>query len=712
VRARAQWWWLVAGLIVAAFIARALLARYVVAPWIVPDETEYALASRSFLDSGRYLFRDNSNAIPSIYPALISPAWWASSVSTAYTLIKTLNCALLALGAVPLYLWARRVATPLWAAYAVGLYLAMPGFIYSGEILTENAYIPASLLALFAMAAAIERPTLLNQALALGAVALAVVCRIQGVVLLVVLPAAIGLALLFDAVAAEPRGRRRAVKERLWRFWPTLGVLVLGFFAYVVYESARGRSLAGGFGIYQEVGQAHYDFATVLRWVVYHWGELCFAIALLPLSALVVLIGLACRRATAPSTAERAFLAVATSALVLTIVQAGAFASDYSLRVEERYLESVLPVLFVALAVWLSRGLPRPAGLTAAALLVPVALLFALPWESLISTQAYVTDTFGLIPLARLTMKLSNGTGDARILLGVAIVVAAVLFAALPRAWSRVAVPVAVAGFLVLASASVFAQVTFQSRASSSAGGVTGEQSWIDRAVGRDTRVDFLYTPEIEADQHMLYEAEFWNRSVHRVFGVTAPVPSISDVNAPLEPATGRIKAQLPSGSPDLQPPYVVAASTVDIAGERVAGNGVLSLYRVRKPLRVETLTAGLTPDSWTSPNATYTRYVSSPAGAQVIVGVSRPPLDGPPPAKVTATIGRLRSLNGGPAIGRVWTSKTWVVRNGSSHQFVLPVRRGPFEVQLTVLPSFVPSDYGYDDSRTLGVQASFTFQP
>ena len=71
----------------------------------------------------------------------------------------------------------------------------------------------------------------------------------------------------------------------------------------------------------------------------------------------------------------------------------------------------MLPVLFVALAVWLSRGLPRPAGLTAAALLVPVAFLYALPFESLISTPAYVTDTFGLIPLARLTMKLSGGRG-------------------------------------------------------------------------------------------------------------------------------------------------------------------------------------------------------------------------------------------------------------------------------------------------------------
>ena len=67
-----------------------------------------------------------------------------------------------------------------------------------------------------------------------------------------------------------------------------------------VYESARGRSLAGGFGIYQEVGQANYSFSAVWHWVVYHWGDLSFAVALLPLSALIVLFGLACRRATRP----------------------------------------------------------------------------------------------------------------------------------------------------------------------------------------------------------------------------------------------------------------------------------------------------------------------------------------------------------------------------------------------------------------------------
>ena len=694
---------LVGGLLAAAFVARALLARYVVSPWIVPDEVEYAAVSRSFLDTGQYLFRDHSMSIPSIYPALVSPAWLASSVSTSYTVIKTINCALLVAGAIPLYLWGRRLAPPLWAALAVALYLAIPGFMYSGEILTENAYIPASLLGLFAIAVAIERPSLMNQILALGAIALAVAARLQGVVLLLVLPSAIGLALILDAIAAVPAERRRVVAARLRSFMPSLATLAVGFVAYVVYELARGAPLSSGFGIYKEVGQAQYQFMPVLRWVIYHFGELSFAAALLPLSALIVLLGLACRRATAPLPAERAFLAVAVPALFWMVLEAAAFASDFSLRVEERYMESLFPVLFLALVTWLARGLPRPAGLTAAALLVPVGLLFALPYESLLSTQSYATDTFGLIPLARLTEKLAGGAGDVRILLGAGTLVAAILFASLPRAWSRVAVPAAVAAFLLLSSASVFAQVTFQSRAALQAGQLTGDPSWIDHAIGRDSRVAFLYTPEIDADQHILYEAEFWNRSVRRIFGVTAPVPSISDVTAPLNPSTGRVRPQLPADSPELRPRYVVAANTVDVAGTRIAGAGLLELHRVHPPLRFATLITGLTPDAWTSPSATYLRYVSARKGARVIVGVSRPPLDGPPPANVTVTVRRLS--------GPVWVRRSWVLRNGTSHQFVLPLRRGPFEVGVSVSPPFVPSSYGYGDDRTLGVQASFTLQ-
>ncbi|HEY6836879.1 MAG TPA: hypothetical protein VI142_10585 [Gaiellaceae bacterium] len=691
---------LVGVLIVAGFVSWALLSRHVLAPWVMVDELQYALASRSFISTGHYLFREQPESIRSIYPALISPAWLAGSTHTAYTLVKVINSVLMAAGAIPLFLWARRLVAPWWALLVVALYFAMPDFAYTGEILTENAYVPAMILALFAIAVAIERPTVVRQLLALGAIGLAVSTRVQGLMLLILLPVAIGLALLLDGVAAAPGERRRVVTSRLRRFWPSLGGLVLCVLLYVAYQTARGVSLGSGLGIYQQVSRVHYAFVPTLRWSVYHLGELAFAAGMLPVAALIVLFGLACRRETAPTAAERAFLAVAATAVVLTVVQIGAFASRFSLRIEERYMFNVIPVLFLALVVWLARGLPRPPALTAAAVLVPVAFLFAVPFESLISSGAFHTDTFGLFPVWRLSLHFSGGLADVRILLGLGALVAGLLFACLPRRWARVAVPVAVAGFLVLSAESVFGQVTFLSSSTRLAGGLTGDPSWIDHAIGKNKRVEFLYTTDIDANPHVLWQSEFWNRSVRRVFGVNAEVPSIADVIAPLDAASGRIVPQLPAGSPDVKPRYVVAASNVHVNGAPLAHAGQLSLFRVRPPLRLATITSGITQDGWTSPSAVYTRFIPAPRGAHVVVAVSRPPLNGPPPARVTVTVAPLSG-------GRVWQQQSWTLRNGATHHFDLPVRHAPFQVRLAVTPPFVPSQFGYADTRTLGVHAT-----
>jgi hypothetical protein len=696
-----------AGLLLVALAARIAIDRDVLAPWIMPDELQYTDAARSFASTGHYLFRAHPYPLKTIYPALISPAWLVGSTHTAYALTKAINVVLMTAGAIPLYLWARRLAAPIWALLAVVLYLAMPGFAYTGEILTENAFVPATVLALFAIAVAIERPSLLRQLLALGAMALAIAARLQGAILLVVVPTAILLAVLLDAVAAPPGERRRVVGGRLRQFWPSVAAIAFTVVAYIAYEASEGRSLSGGLGVYQDVTNAHYSFVPVVRWVVYHFGDISFALGIIPLAAFIVLLGLACRRETAPGPAERAFVAVAMSAVVWTALQVGAFASHFSLRIQERYLFSVFPVLLLALAVWLGRGLPRPPALTAVAALISMGFVLALPFETLIGTGAFFTDTFGLIPFWRLATVLAGGAGDARILVAAGALLAGGLFSALPRDWARVVLPVAVVGYLILASHSVFGEVNVVSNATRHAGGLVGDPSWIDDAIGKDKRVEFLYTTDIDIDQHILWQDEFWNRSVRRVFGVTSQDPTIPDVTAPLA-ASGRIVPELPAASPDAGPRYVVAAATLDVVGRRIASAGTLALYRVRPPLRLATLATGLTADGWTGASAAYTHYVAVRRGAHLVVAISRPKLIGPPPATVTATVGRISEANGVPTVGRVWVRKTWVLRNGTTHHFDFALRPGPFQVQLSVSPTFSPATYGLSDTRTLGVQASF----
>lgn len=697
----------VAGLLLVAVAARIAVDRHVHAPWIMLDELQYADAARSFAADGHYLFRDHPYALPTIYPALISPAWFAGSVQTAYTLVKTINVLLMVAGAIPLYLWARRLVAPVWTVVAVVLYLAIPGFMYTAEILTENAFVPAMLLALFAMAVAIERPSLRRQLLALGAIALAIAVRLQGLILLIVLPSAILLALVLESIPAQGDRKRLAV-ARLRQFWPSLGALIVGVLAYFVYELGRGASLSSGFGVYTPIATAHYALRPAVRWIVYSFGELGFSVGLIPVSALIVLLGLACRRETAPSSAERAFIAVATAAVFWIVIQVGTFASHFALRVEERNMFNVAPVLLLALVIWLARGLPRPPVLTAVAVLVPVAFLVALPYTSLISTQAFFTDTFGLIPLYRL-MILHTGSSDLTIVVGLGALVAGLLFASLPRGWARFVVPAAVMAFLVLSSRSVYYEITFISTATRHAGGLSGDPSWIDHKIGKNARADFLYTTDIDQDQHILWEAEFWNRSLRRVFGVTSQDPSIPDVSAPLDPRTGRVAPQLPAGSPDLSTRYVVAASNLDVDGTRLASAGALALYRVRHPLRIATLEGGFQPDGWTGATGAYTRFVVPRSTKHVVVTVSRPRLHGLSPAGVDVAVGGLSAAGGSPTIGRVWERRHWTLQNGTRHVFSLPLRGGAFQVELAVNPTFVPAQYGLADTRTLGVRASFS---
>src|ERR1041385_3695294 len=84
----------VTGLMLVAVAARIAIDRHVLSPWIMLDELQYADAARSFADHGHYWFRDHPYPLKTIYPVLISPAWFAGSVQTAYTLTKAINVVL------------------------------------------------------------------------------------------------------------------------------------------------------------------------------------------------------------------------------------------------------------------------------------------------------------------------------------------------------------------------------------------------------------------------------------------------------------------------------------------------------------------------------------------------------------------------------------------------------------------------------------------
>jgi hypothetical protein len=271
-------------------------------------------------------------------------------------------------------------------------------------------------------------------------------------------------------------------------------------------------------------------------------------------------------------------------------------------------------------------------------------------------------------------------------------------------------VPLSVSAFLVLSSGSVYAQVTRLSDATRYDGGLVGDPSWIDHAVGRNARVNVIYTADL-ADPHVAWQAEFWNRSVRRLFGVSGQDPSIPDLTAPFHPATGRITPVLPPGSPDLNSHFVVAAKGVSIAGKPLAQGGFLTLFKVSSPLRLARTVEGLQPDHWTGATAAYNGYVAGGMRSTLRVLLSRKGIAGPPPARVRLTIGQLLDRPGKISIGKEWATRTVLVRNGRQALVRLPVRAAPFRVELQVAPTFSPSRYGSADTRMLGVRAFFLSQ-
>ena len=157
---------------------------------------------------------------------LISPAWLVTEAqSTAYALAKTINVGLGLLALVLVYFWARRLTTAAYAALAAGLTALMPSLLYAGMLMSENGFLPAFLLATLATALAVERPTLGRQALAFAAIGLACFIRVQGIVLLAVLPTSVLLAAVLEARVSPAEDRLRAAWRYVARFWPAAGAL-------------------------------------------------------------------------------------------------------------------------------------------------------------------------------------------------------------------------------------------------------------------------------------------------------------------------------------------------------------------------------------------------------------------------------------------------------------------------------------------------------
>jgi hypothetical protein len=695
-----------AGLLMLSLAVRLWLARLIATPWIMTDELTYSELAKSLATSGHLLIRETPTHLVSFgYPAAIAPAWWLHPMSATYDAAKAINVVMATATAIPVFLWARRLVTPLHSVIAAVLTLLMPAFAYTGMLMTENAFLPAFVLAAYVIAVALERPTVLRQLLAFGAILLASFFRLQGLVLLGVLPLAILLKVLFDLrVAPRERASRFAASE-LRRYWVSAALLLVGVVLYVLWELAHGRTLSSGLGSYQVVAHGEYSVGAVRHWTLLHFAELPLFVGALPASALLLLVILAVGRGGTRSEAERAFLAVAAAAVPLVVVEAAAYASRFSIRIEERYMFFLAPLLFLSLVLWLDRSLPRPRLATIVAAMTPPLLFLALPLGSLLNVSIY-SDTFGLIPFLRLSHFVDGIQWTERLLLAGGIV-AALVFALWPRTWlPSLVLPGAIAVFLVLSSYAVTGALRDYSRNVRNQAGTHGSPSWIDRAVGPGRETAFLLGTTVDPwpETQSLWQQEFWNRRLAATYNLGVPDPAGGvEVPVAVSPQTGSLVAT--TTSEPVRERYVVTSLAFGLGGRVVAVRPPFALYRTDGRVRVGEIRSGIYGDGWMGADAAYTRFASRPAG-QLTVSLSRKAWSGPDvPGHVRVEL----LLRRGPRAGKAVATQRWTIHRGQSRSLTLRTPRAPFTVAVHVEPTFTPSQFGRSDPRQLGAQIVFT---
>jgi hypothetical protein len=285
--------------------------------------------------------------------------------------------------------------------------------------------------------------------------------------------------------------------------------------------------------------------------------------------------------------------------------------------------------------------------------------------------------------------------------------VAAVSFALLWRPLARLMIPAGIAVFFVLMQRPGDELLVQHSSGLRFAPGIGESPSWIDARVGRDTPVDFLYTPAEQGvfdSSTIMLQLKFWNRSLQSVINLgTREVCPLPERAARIDYGSGRITV------PGRAVSHLVLENKLRLAGTVLATEGPFALYRIAPPLSLPGLTTdGVFPDGWTGAEARFTQYrTPGSRPGRIALELSRAAWTGPDvPGNVTVQVGKLKSS------GAVrWTaSRRLVIHSGETRSLSLPTPKPGFRVRIRVDPTFSPSAFGSTDSRQLGVQVTYRF--
>ena len=553
------------GIAVLSTLVRIALVSRVKGPTVFSDELGYQRLAYSLAHTGHLgLFDHRGLSYSPLYSVLLAPIYaLGASAPTAYEWTKVVNALLMSLSIFPIYKIARFVLTPRSSLLVAGLATVTPLMFYTSFTMSENLAYPLCLVAIWAMLAAIRTPSLRNDALMLGSIAVASAARVQ---LVVLVPAALTAALIASAIERNRgEGATRWVKTAVTRHWLLFGTVAAGL-VLAGLSAVAGQGVFSVLGRYAVVGRAGLpDAREFVDLLMRHLAGLVFGVGIVPFAAALVAAYAFTRLRRRPE--HVAFASVAVSVTVWFLLEVAWNAALFDSptadvpRIHERFLIYVVPLFLVALVAsigsWSSRV---PGRVYAAAAVVTAALAVVIPFHTVINDTVSV-DSFGLEPFGRIEHGRLVAIPHAT-LYAMFLAATVTLLYAHVRDRTRTVV---LALLVPLLFAGGLARVRIEGASIDGRSELPAHVDWVDRATPLG---DVVLVTARQATPEL--QTAYSNLSVKRLYYLCRPAFGADFGEQPLRISrSGRLVG--PRGA--LEAEYVVAPKALHLVGRVVARN-------------------------------------------------------------------------------------------------------------------------------------------
>jgi hypothetical protein len=595
---------------------------------------------------------------------------------------------------VPAYGIARFAVSRPWAVAAAVASVAAPVMSYAPILVQEPFAYPAATASLWLIGRYVLRPSWRTAAPAAAGAVVGALVRSQLVALLLV------LALCALAVAwRTPRWRRW---RESWSRADWIGFAALGVGGILAASALLGQ-------VSSEWANTSATFPG--RIVEYGaWAAGAFAIGLGFFPLVAALTALVRPRAQYRDPGTLAWVTLAASSFVAFAWYAalkGAYLSTvFSSLIVERNLVYLTPIVFAGAALLLER---RDPAWWAALVAGAIVLWTVLEVPKKLDYPYYESHGLAILALANRLWawpveRIEHAT-VVGVLLGTALV--AVLAAIRrPRVATAAAIAIAAAVGVWNLTTEIYAANGEREFSARLFANLVQPPTWIDDTVGDGTVV--VLGQQLGVDPTGLWQDEFWNRSITKVWSVDGSAPGPGPTLTPDLVSPDGTLGSVPGTA------YALTYNGVELQSPVVRRLGTTTLYRLDGgPLRLSFSQTDVYPDGWMGASAAYNRFGAAADGP----GFARATLSREAFCGGEATTARVRvgplviGEDAQPALGTVTAAATTVVPPCGRRTVLLRAPRGPWRLEVAAT-TFPPEETGDSGGRDLAARVSFGFEP